>query len=108
MIYYEIEIDECAEESFMRDLIGKFYKILPLREKNEPTLDQYIDALMREIIGFKYISKRIASDGRYAALVSTLAFFLHEHPAVDVVKADVFKSISLIKKMNEKYFAGGG
>ena len=49
MIYYEIEIDECAEESFMRDLIGKFYKILPLREKNEPTLDQYIDALMREI-----------------------------------------------------------
>ena len=84
-------------------LVNQFFKILPIRENNEETLQKYIDSLLREMIGMGELLKTIGDDDLYLTLLSTLNY-MRVHPCdVGTVKTDVFKCIRVIKKLQKKY-----
>lgn len=89
--------------NYFNILINKFYKILPLKEENSSTVDQYITSLLAEMTGGREVIKAIQHDGLYLMLVNTLEY-LRYCDDLKVCKREVFKCIKTIESLNSKYF----
>lgn len=90
-----------AEKGFQQ-YVGKFFKILPMYEEQCPTLKQYIQSLNREMIGLSYLVAEVENQEEFLTLVATLESLSRSNISVEEVKSDVFKSISILKKMRSK------
>lgn len=84
-------------------MINQFYKILPIRESNLQTLCKYINSLQREMLGCKNFIPALSEDEHFLSLLSILEYLRNENSDVSVVRSEVFKSISIIKKLQSKY-----
>lgn len=104
MTIYGEEISREVINKRCDDLVGQFYKILPLKENASGTVSQYIESLLRELLGMQSLVVAWHDDGMYASLLGILQYFL-DHPECDigVVKSDVFKAIKIIKRLRTKY-----
>lgn len=103
MTVHEIEIENEMFVGRLKGLVNQFYKILPIRESGEPTLTKYILSLQREMLGYKALIVALHNDDQYLTLLSILQYMLDFEPSVDVVRSDVFKAISILKKLEQKY-----
>ena len=45
-------MDEMVLSNYLRNLVNLFFKILPIRESEEPSLTSYMVSLQTELIGF--------------------------------------------------------
>lgn len=90
--------------NYFNDLVNCFFKILPIREHNEPTLTTYIHSLQIEILGAKDLIKELNENSKFITLVSILEY-LKEHPDMVIpdVKREVFKAINICNKIKEQY-----
>lgn len=94
-------------DSYFDILTSKFFKVLPMKETEEPTLQVYLDSLCLELIGGKSIESMVGfveHDGEYMTVLS-IAFALRDNPAYDVktVRREVFHAISVCQDLKEKY-----
>jgi hypothetical protein len=80
-------------------LTGKVFKILPMREEDCRTLDEYVSNLIRELINTKSLIENLKFEGELLSLISTLEGLTDNDINLSVCKSDVFKSIDIIKKM---------
>lgn len=88
-------------------LVNQFFKILPLKESGEKTYGQYIQSLQVELIGCKSLMYALSYDSMYLALIAILQYLIDNDCEVSVVRREVFKSISICKKLQNKYRTGG-
>lgn len=88
-------------------LTGKVFKILPMREEECNTLDEYVSNLLRELINTKELVLTLQRDEEFLSLLSTLEGLSHNDIDLQVCKSDVFKCIEIIKKMSYKISKGG-
>lgn len=98
-------------EAFVRytgNLVNLFFKILPLRENEEPTLVEYIRSLQVELMGCIGFIVTIEHDPAIISLLAILQYLL-ERPDADVrvYKREVFKAISICNKLRAKYARSG-
>lgn len=105
---YDTELSDALVGKYLTDLVNRFYKILPIRENEEKTIEQYLESLLREMLGFKSLIIALQYDDRYITLLSILQYFIDEKPDVSKVKSDVFKAINILKKLQKKYCNGEG
>lgn len=99
-----VSIDSSILANYFRTLVGLFFKILPLRESNEPTLGKYVHSLQCELIGCNRLISIIEFDGRFMELISILQYFLDNPDCdVDIVKREVFRVISILNNLSTKY-----
>lgn len=91
--------------NYMDSLVGRFFKILPLKEEELETLGTYMISLQTELIGASHVMRALAYDARYLSLIATLQFLIDKADTcdVDTVKREVFKSISICKKLRDEY-----
>lgn len=103
---YGTEISRNLVANRTDDLVGQFFKILPLKEKNAETLPKYIDGLIREMLGMQDVIEEWHEDGCYLSLIGILKYF-DKHPECDVeiVRSDVFKALNIIRQLQKKYRA---
>ena len=104
-----IPVDAAFVSGYFVALVNRLYKILPIRERNEKTLGTYLDSLMCELLGCEQFLMEIRGDAVLVTLLSTIQY-LKDHPdlPVAVVKREVFRSISICKKLAERYGGGDG
>jgi hypothetical protein len=105
-----IKNNEIPQEVFnnnLKGLINRFYKILPLKESGEPSLDVYLQSFQSDLIGSKNLILALNNDGQFLNLISTLQFLIDNDCDLKTVKREVFKSIKICEKLNEKYLKGG-
>ena len=93
------------ELNYLSRLVDQFFKILPLRENGEPTLPEFMRSLQVEMIGNRSLILLISCDSMYMTLLSILQYLIDNDCEVAVVKREVFKAISICKKLREKYAA---
>lgn len=89
--------------NYFRNLINRFYKILPMREEDEPTLPVYIESLCHELIGCEKLIYALDCDARFLSLIAILKYF-SENPdcSVKEVKREVFKAISICGELDKR------
>lgn len=100
-----IELPNQAVQKYFKALVGQFYKILPIKESGEPSLGKYMDSLQREMIGCHSLIEALNYDELYISLLGVLQYLIENDCDVDTVRSEVFKAISICKKLQRKYGA---
>lgn len=90
-------------DKYLRGLVNQFFKILPIKESGEPSLNEFMCSLQVELIGFGELMSFVQNDALYLSLLSILQYMISNECDVRTVKREVFKSISICKKLHSKY-----
>lgn len=90
--------------NYFASLVNGFFKILPMRESNEPSLSKYVEGLMAEMRGVGKLIEVIDYDARFLSLLGILQNMIdNPNYPVKSTKHDVFKAIVICKSLQEKY-----
>lgn len=89
---------------YMRSLVNRFFKILPIRESGEDSLETYMRSLLSELLGFKELIVAVHEDSEFVSLLNILQYLI-DNPecSLVVVKREVFRAISICNKLKAKY-----
>ena len=93
--------------NYLNGLVNQFFKILPIKESGEPSLNEFMKSLQVELLGFKGLMVEIGNDSMYLTLLSILQYLIENECETAVVKREVFKAISVCKKLRNKYCETG-
>lgn len=106
-----VQIDSVYLQNYFESLVNKFFKILPMREENEKSLNEYLKSFQRELIGCGEFITAVKDDGTYLEMLCILQFFLNnvENSDCDIkdIRREVFHAISLCNKMRSRFLNGG-
>lgn len=101
------EMPDQSFNTYFDYLIGKTYKILPMREEKCPTLEKYLENYERELIGNKELITVLSDEPRFITVISTIQYLIDSEYSTDVCRKEVFKCIRILEEIKNKYFAGG-
>lgn len=90
--------------NYLHSLINLFFKILPLKESGERSLEAYMRSLQTELLGCKALVEALHDDSMFLSLIAILQSLI-DNPdcGVPFVKREVFRAISICNKLKEKY-----
>lgn len=87
-------------ENYLDRLVPRFFKIMALNDDKNPTLNDYLKRMQRELTGSKNLINVLNDDARFMTLISTLQFFIDN----GVVNSDVKNCISISQELKRYYF----
>lgn len=96
-------------KSFLKSMIqSQLFKILPMKEEENKYLCDYLDSLFFELLGGLYVFEELGKHVEYIRILNTVSFLREETFDAKQCKREVFKMISLAKKIylditGEKY-----
>ena len=103
MTIRNIELPDKVVQKYLKALIGQFYKILPIKESGEPSLDRYMQSLQREMLGCQNLILALNNDELFLSLLAVLQYLIENDCDTSTVKCEVFKAINICKKLQKKY-----
>lgn len=89
--------------NYFKSLVNQFFKILPMRENEEDSLQTYMQSLQVELLGCQELIGDFRTDASYLTLLSILQYLI-DNPECSVreVKREVFKCISICNRLKSK------
>ncbi len=99
-----VDMDATMLSEYMHSLVNRFFKILPIRESGEDSLETYMRSLQAELLGCKELIVLIHEDPQFMSLINILQYLI-DNPecSLVVVKREVFRAISICNKLKAKY-----
>lgn len=99
-----VPMDAVVLNNYFRALINLFFKILPIWESGESSLETYMRSLQAELLGCKELIEAIHDDPLFLSLISILQYLI-DNPSLQVttVKREVFRAISICNKLKARY-----
>lgn len=97
------DIPDTMLNNYLGGLVNQFFKILPIKESGEPSLNEFLKSFQAELLGFKCLMDQIGNDSMYLTLLSILQYMIDNDCDTHVVKREVFRAISICKKLQKKY-----
>lgn len=90
--------------NYFGTLVNLIFKILPMKENKEKTLQIYIKSLQKEMTGCKELVEFMRNDGLYLSLLSILQYQI-DNPdcSPNDTRREVFKAISICNKLKSRY-----
>lgn len=101
------EIPNQYFSNYLDFLVGRVWKILPMREENNQNLQEYMEGLQRELVGNMNLIEDLKYDGYFITLLNKIEFLINEDYTHEVCRKEVFESISIIEKISTKYNLSG-
>ena len=95
------KLSSVTVEVGLESYIDKIFKILPMREEKCPTLTIYIQGLIREFMGNSSLMEGLLYEKEFLSLAGTLENLISDDIKFEEFRSDVFKSISIVKKMKK-------
>lgn len=90
--------------NYLDTLVDRIFKILPMKEENADTLNEYMQGLQLELIGCSSLFVNTGYDSVLLSLISILQYLIDNDCDVDTVRRQVFTAIDTCKKLKRKYF----
>lgn len=90
--------------NYFKNLVNLFFKILPIREKEEASLTTYMRSLQIELLGCRELVIALNNDPYYLTLLAILQYLI-DNPECEIrkVKREVFRAISICNKLKAKF-----
>lgn len=104
--------DNCKIDSgfiveYFKNLVNSFFKVLPMKENNEDSLETYMRSLKLELLGCQELMCALKNDSLYITLLSILQALIdnNDNPDFNIqdVKREVFRAISICNKLKSRY-----
>ena len=90
--------------NYMRSLVDRFFKILPLWEEGEETLPAYLDSMLIELSGFRSMMFALHHDHEFVTLIAIIQYLIDNPETTPrTVRREVFRAISICNKLSAKY-----
>lgn len=90
--------------NYMRSLVDRFFKILPLWEEGEESLPTYLDSMLVELSGFRSMMFALHHDHDFVTLIAIIQYLIdNPETSSHTVKREVFRAISICNKLSSKY-----
>ncbi len=103
----KINIDAFNDDEFLVNylnfLINRVFKILPIFENEPETLNDYLESLLLELTGTKFIVGKLKHDVNFLSLLSILQYISENKCDHKTIKREIFKSIGIVEKLKNKY-----
>ena len=106
----EVNYGQLPEQCFQRYfqyMIGKIYKILPMKEEGCTTLIQYLESLKAELIGSYELYLKLIDEPQFMTVLNIVQFLISAEYDEKTCKREVFKAIDVLDNLNKKYFEKG-
>lgn len=84
---------------FLDGLVGKIYKILPLKEEDNFYLSDYLDSLLIQLSGAFDMYPMLSKNDDYISIVNTVYYFSKNRFTQKQCKREVFRCIDIIEKL---------
>ena len=99
-----VPMDATMLSGYLRSLVNRFFKILPIKEDGETSLETYMRSLQAELLGCKDLILVLHEDPLFMSLLNILQYLI-DNPecSLPVVKREVFRAISICNKLKAKY-----
>lgn len=98
------EIEKVLLDNYFRNLVNRIFKILPMRENNEESLNAYLVNLRDEMLGCQNLVPDVKSNSLFASILFTLQYLIDTPECTtDEVRSKVFGSISICNKLVSAY-----
>ena len=99
-----VPMDATILANYFRSLVNLFFKILPIWESGEGSLETYMKSLQAELLGCKELIEAIHNDPLFLSLISILQYLI-DNPSMGAtaVKREVFRAISICNKLKARY-----
>lgn len=90
--------------NYFAGLVNHFFKILPMRENEESTLNTYMQSLRAELLGCQNVVYGLKTDPMYLSMLSILQYLI-DNPLCPIkeVKREVFHAIGICNSLKTKY-----
>lgn len=92
-------IPDKAMINYLRTLIDKVYKILPMKEENSETLHCYLTGLTHEMVGYYQLCYDLVDEPRFLSVVNIVKYLENNDFDTATCKREVFKAIRLIQNI---------
>ena len=94
------EVKPFLLHDYFRNLVNRFFKILPIRESDEASLQTYMQSLKIELVGMQGLIPDIGCGSIYLQLLSILQYLI-DNPdcSLRIVRREVFNAISACNKL---------
>lgn len=93
--------------SYIGCLIGKVFKILPLKEESSPeAVLAYCDSLWIEMSGAIKTFPELECDPRYISLLNIIGYLTMNEVSLPRCRREVFRAIDIVNKMRDGGDAG--
>ena len=102
--YNPNDIPTEAHINYLKILISKIFKILPMKEQNVDTVNVHIDSLLMELMGYTTLFEVMHNDARLVTVICTLKALNKTEIDIphSVYKREVFKCIKCIEQLIEE------
>jgi hypothetical protein len=89
---------------YFHNLVNMFFKILPMKEKCEQSMDVYMQSMLSEMLGGQHLVTEFHDDAMFASLLFILQSLI-DNPdwSSRRVKREVFRAISICNKMSSRF-----
>lgn len=106
-----ISLDYSMWDKYLSSLINKFFKILPILENSEDSIDAYLESLQSELSGLQMLVVELGNDPSYISLLAVLSWIAEsaspkngsDEVSFKRIRREVFHAISICKKIKEHY-----
>ncbi len=103
-----LTISEKLVKNYFHNLVNQFFKILPMRENKELSLNTYMESLQVELLGCKSFLPEMQDNHSFLTLMNILQYLIDNSECeVATVRREVFKAISVCGKIEEAYMKEG-
>ena len=97
------ELPDKLLDHYLKRLVGRFYKILPIKENNEDTLNSYMVSFQDELIGLNNVVELLHNDESYLSLIAILQYLIDHDCDICDVRREVFNAISICKSLRKRH-----
>ena len=91
--------------NYLKYLINKMFKVLPMKENEVKSLNEYLRSLQIELIGSTDLIGVLKNDPQFLSLMNTIQFFIDNEYDNKTCKREVFKCIHILEDLQKKYFS---
>ena len=98
----QAEIPTELHINYLKTLISKIFKILPMKEQNTETVNVHIDSLLSELVGYTSLFTFVNNDARLVTVMSTLQSLKECDLQHSVYKREIFKCIKCVEQIIEE------
>lgn len=102
-------LDRETVSNYFKQLVNSFFKIIPLREAEDPAIVIYMTTLQRELLGCRELLEYLRHDPQYLSLLARLQWMI-DNPDYRFreFRREVFGAISICNKLRARYAPEGG
>lgn len=95
-----VSISNELMENYLKTLVNRFFKILPIREQDDDSLPIYLRSLQMEVLGSQNLITSFQNNANFITLASILQYLI-DNPdcSIKAVRREVFHAISLCNKL---------